>query len=97
MERQRLLEAIAGLDDDAFTHVAVVCHDIANRLPGPVYAPVGVAARACLGIPEPEPVGEPEPAPSASTVETVVIIAGESGIVNAGTLTPDASNGDDHG
>lgn len=63
MERRILLDAIEALTDEDFTHVAEVCHDIANRLPE-THGALGVAARTVLGLPEPVivevPFVEPE-------------------------------------
>ena len=57
MGRRQLLDALAELNDEQFTHVAFVCNDIAKRLPEG-YEKVGKGAREVLGIPEPEPVKE---------------------------------------
>ena len=62
MDRQKLLDALAALPDDKFAHVAEVCHDIDNRLPGEGFEEIGKGARAALGLPEPSPKSEGEQA-----------------------------------
>lgn len=57
MNRQPLVDALKALSDEEFLHLAVVCNDIANRLPGQFTA-VGKATRTLLDLPEPEPVAD---------------------------------------
>jgi hypothetical protein len=89
MERQQLLDALGALPDEAFAHVAAVCHDIASRLPDDAaFGPVGVAARAALGIPEPAPtaVQETETITTADVGDVTVGITGVQGNGEAGGI-----------
>jgi hypothetical protein len=87
MERQQLLDALSALPDEAFAHVAAVCHDIARRLPDdPAFGPVGVGARACLGIPEPKPAPQAVPDATPTANDVTVGLTGVEGNGEAGGL-----------